>query len=55
MIWPSKDEREEYEIKGFIENYKKLLKGRKFIILEKKKNLITSLKIKKQMKFLVLN
>jgi hypothetical protein len=36
MSWPLKDEREEYEIKGFIEHYKRLPKGREFIILEKR-------------------
>lgn len=36
MNWPLKDEREEYEIYGFIEHYKRLPVGRKFTILEKR-------------------
>jgi hypothetical protein len=36
MIWPSKDEREEYEIEGFIELCKRPPESREFIILEKR-------------------
>lgn len=36
MPWPSKDEREEYEIKGFIDNYKRIPDGKEFEIIEKR-------------------
>ena len=36
MIWPSKDEREDYEINGFIENYKSIPGGREFVIVERR-------------------
>ena len=36
MNWSSKDEREAYEINGFIEHYKRLPEGRDFVVLEKR-------------------
>lgn len=36
MNWPSKEEREAYEINGFIEHYKKLPEGRDLVVLEKR-------------------
>jgi len=34
MNWPSKKDREDFEIKGFIESYKKLKHGRNLIVVE---------------------
>ncbi len=36
MNWPSKDERETYELNGFIEHYNKLPAGRRLVILDKR-------------------
>ena len=36
MNWPSKEEREAYEINGFIESYTKLPGGRELVVLEKR-------------------
>ncbi len=34
MNWPRKNDRERYEIEGFIESYKRLKHGRNFIVVE---------------------
>jgi hypothetical protein len=39
MDWPQKDEREEYEITGFINNFKNLPEPREFEIIEKRERL----------------
>ena len=38
MTWPAKQEREEFEIQEFMDNYKRLSGGREFRIVERREN-----------------